>query len=197
MTVRCADVRIQFAILHDGSADEAVRRRISEHLSRCPACTLDWERSEDLLGDLAVLRQIPPPPVDVSDRVMAEIRRQPSDPARVPWIAASTAVVSLTGVLAAGWFASPWWIAEMARAGGKLAALAMAVGPVFLAVVEVAGKAAGTLARVMTPGIESIQSLQPWLLGTAYVLCAAVVAASVFLAGREWRVARRQSGAPS
>jgi hypothetical protein len=172
---------------------------VEAHLAACPACAEEWAFGETLAAELALLQTVEPPRVDVTDRVMERVASLPlpSAPRAAlgtawPWAAAAAA--GLLMVLAAtGWMLGPAWLSETARLGGRLVARVTAALPTWLA----AGEALLRAARSLSPDAALLTRAGPFLAGTASFFCAVVLAASIALAGREWRAARRRSGVRS
>ena len=201
--MRCVDARTRFAELHDGTGTVSVRRQIEAHLAACPRCAREWHWAESLLGEFARLRATETPAVDVADRVMRQVATLPIPTASRmafggvwPWAAAAAAAL-LALLAGTAWALGPSWIAETARIGGRLVAKTAATLPTWLATADALLRALAGVARVLLPGPGLVERSQPLLLGAAYFFCAAFLAASVVLAGREWRSARRRTGAGS
>jgi hypothetical protein len=86
-----------------GLLDDGERREVEDHLASCPACRVELNRYEDVVGDLGAMSTPVPPTPALRERLLADIRAMLDLASRrrrhVPlaWlaIAASIAVISL------------------------------------------------------------------------------------------------------
>lgn len=191
--MRCDEARARFDDLRFGSTPIDTVARVREHLDRCASCRDEFVWSLALVDDFAALRAIEAPPVDVSDRVMRAVALERL---RRTWPLAAAASVALFAILV-GLVGSiaPGWIGATVRGTIRLASEAAAALPTALATISALAGGARSVLRALLPDPSWIETARPILLAAGHSLVAAILAATVLLAGREWRVARKRSGA--
>lgn len=193
--MRCDEVRERFDELRLGSAPAETVARVRVHLDRCPSCRDEYLWSLALVDDLVALRSLEAPAVDVADRVMVDVRREPS---RRAWpLAAAAALAFLAIVIPLGASVAPGWAVATVRGTVRLLSEAAAALPTALATAGAVAGGLRSVLRAVLPDLSWIESARPFLVTAGHVLVAAVLAATVLLAGRQWRVARKRSGARS
>jgi predicted anti-sigma-YlaC factor YlaD len=187
--VRCDEARERFDDLRLGSARAETVASVREHLDRCASCSDEFAWSLALVGDLAAMRSVEAPPVDVADRVMRSVV---AERLRHTWPLAAAASVLLAAILVAlGASIAP------VRGTVRLASETAAALPTALATAGALAGGLRSLVRAVLPDPAWIERALPFLLSAGHALVAAILVATVLLAGREWRVARGGSGARS
>lgn len=193
--MRCDEARERFDDLRLGSARAETVASVREHLDRCASCSDEFAWSLALVGDLAAMRSVEAPPVDVADRVMRSVV---AERLRHTWPLAAAASVLLAAILVAlGASIAPGFLAAAVRGTVRLASETAAALPTALATAGALAGGLRSLVRAVLPDPAWIERALPFLLSAGHALVAAILVATVLLAGREWRVARGGSGARS
>jgi hypothetical protein len=165
------------------------------HLAACPRCAARAVEERALSAVLRELRDWPPPPVDVTARVLAElpgIRQTGAEEVstrQLGWAAAAALACSL-GLLATLWRLLP----GLGTPLHDLWALAASLRHPLFAMLSAAAtllatslKAVGRLFEGLAPLVGALQGLEPLVIG-ALATCAAIMAGTiVFVVGRDLR----------
>jgi predicted anti-sigma-YlaC factor YlaD len=191
--MRCDEARERFDELRFASAPAETVSRVREHLDRCPSCTDEFLWSLALVDELATLRSFQAPPVDVTDRVMLQVARE--RPRRAWPLAAAASLAFLAVVVPLGASAAPGWIVSTARGAVRVVSETADALPIALATRTALAGGLRSVLRAVLPDPSWIERARPFLVTTGHSIVAAILAASALLAGREWRAARKPSGA--
>lgn len=137
--MRCEQVRRQLPALRENSLTPPEALLIREHLERCPSCAEEAGLEDHLASELALVRRLSVPAVDVRERVLRRVRvarlspRPRLSPGDLALIAAAVWIAA-AGICLAGvelWTAWPQAVGELGPLA-SMADLAPAAGKVLL-----------------------------------------------------------------
>lgn len=74
--MECRTIKPYLERYVDGEVDTGLRRRVQNHLTRCPACRRRCDEIRELGGLFAAAPPVPPVPNGLHARIMAEARRR-------------------------------------------------------------------------------------------------------------------------
>lgn len=154
----------------------------------------DWE--DRLIRDLARLHRAPPFPVDVTHRVLAEVRRMPlPGPAprrRAVWAAA--AALALAGTfLVLALVGLPAWLEEVGLSIGRAAGTGGVLVRWLAEAVSAAARGAGRTLNLVAAFRGLAAALSPVLVGAMVAALAGMAAVTSYVVGRDLRRTRTEA----
>ncbi len=193
--MRCDETRARFDDLRLDGAPVETLAPFRDHLDRCASCRDDFLCNLVLVHDLEALRSLEAPPGDVAERVMRAVARERSF--RTGPLAAAASFAFLAVVVPLGAAVAPGWTVATVRGTVRLVSEAATALPTAFATAGALFGGFRSVLRAVLLDLPWIESARPFLLAAGHSLVGAVLAASLLLAGREWRVARKRAGARS
>lgn len=197
--MRCERVRRHLPALREGSLSRPEALMVTAHLDRCPSCAAEAAAEERLAGELALVRRLRVPDIDVEHRVLRQVRvaRLSPKPRLSPRDLAIIAAAAWIAAAGIGLAAVEFW-AAWPRAVGELGPLA--------SVADLAPAAGKVLSALLSQGAQALLwfaarlfALLAWLTGmlrpATYVVASSgaafMVAAIVAILTRDYRLAAR------
>jgi hypothetical protein len=183
--MRCRSVRRALAARELAGAGGAAAAAVARHLATCPACAERAGFERWLTGELAGLRHLAVPPIDVRDRVARRIaalgRTAVEDLPTALLGAAAAGSVALAALLVAGL----WWIVpELRQLAQVLWAMGESLRPLAAALAAALAPLATTFVRLsaalVAAAAEALRVLEPagW---RAILAASAMMAATIAL----------------
>jgi len=193
--MRCRSARAALFERELGTGSQATNAALTEHLATCAACAAREAAERGLSETLESLRNEPPPPIDVTARVLCELPRierasgEEVSSWQLGW-ATAAALACCAGLVAGLWNMLPALAGAARDAWTLTAGLARSLGSIGAAAATLISSGfeiARRLVETLAPMASALRGLEPIAIGSLG-LCAAVMAVTIVLVvGRDLR----------